>query len=216
MISCTGLTVEYGSDQDGVVVLKDLTWRSAAKSISVVGPSGSGKSTFLRVLAGLQKPTKGFASIGESKVLAKAKGRVDSRASLVYQDFRLIDFLTVFENVRVAADLSRATVSDEEITSALERVGISELAARRPGRLSGGQQQRAAIARAVVTRSQLLLADEPTGALDAKNSAIVANLLVDLADEQSLTCVIATHDRQVADLAQECYAIIDSKLERLR
>ncbi|HWG98908.1 MAG TPA: ATP-binding cassette domain-containing protein [Pilimelia sp.] len=169
------------------------------RPVAVVGPSGSGKSTLLRVLAGLQPPDSGSVTIDDDPVLARRdEGTTDPRVSFIHQDHRLVEFLTVAENLRLAAELRGVQPDDATIRARLAEVGLADAGRRWPATLSGGEQQRVAIARALVLRSRVILADEPTGSLDADNSAVVADLLVRAAHGGDALVVVATHDRDVA------------------
>jgi putative ABC transport system ATP-binding protein len=163
-----------------------------------MGPSGSGKSTLLRVLAGLQVPDGGLVTVGGKPL--KVTGAGDARISLIHQDYRLVEFLDVGENLALAAELRAIEISESDVANALSRVGLDGFQGRSPATLSGGEQQRVAIARALITRSAVLLADEPTGALDAENTKIVATLLRDISQENEISVVVATHDRSVAQM----------------
>jgi putative ABC transport system ATP-binding protein len=172
-------------------------------SVAVVGPSGCGKSTLLGLLGGLDLPTAGSVRVGPHAIsefddrdrAAFRRGTV----GYVYQNDNLLPFLTVEENLSFQLALSpddRADPSDA--TRLLGRLGLLALARRVPDQLSGGQRQRVAIARAVVHRPALLLADEPTGALDPRNAAVVIDLLLEVGQDLGATLVVATHDQTAA------------------
>jgi ABC-type lipoprotein export system ATPase subunit len=196
---CQDVTVTYRQGSRRATPLQSASLEIGATSVAIMGPSGSGKSTLLRVLAGLQKPDSGKIEVDD---VALGKGRRigtgDGRVSLIHQDYRLVEFLTVAENLALAAELRSVAVADADLSNALERVGLKGFENRSPVTLSGGEQQRVAIARALVTRCSVLLADEPTGALDEENTRIVARLLRDLSQEQQMSVLVATHDRAVA------------------
>jgi putative ABC transport system ATP-binding protein len=167
-------------------------------SVAVIGPSGCGKSTLLGLLGGLGLPTAGTVRVGPTVVStlddrARAAFR---RASVgyVYQNDNLLPFLTVEENVALQQALAADGGDPAGPARLLDRLGLGPLAQRVPDQLSGGQRQRAAIARAVVHRPSLLLADEPTGALDPSNAAVVVDLLLEAGQALGATLVVATHD----------------------
>ncbi|MFT3971495.1 MAG: ABC transporter ATP-binding protein [Micropruina sp.] len=195
MLDIDEVSVEYGPTP----VLKDVSLEFPPGSTALMGPSGSGKSTLLRVMAGKQAPTAGMVTINGSPVeRASWRSSGDARIAMVFQDYRLVPFLTVADNIALAAEARQRPISDEEIRAAMARVGLApEMADRAPTSLSGGEQQRVAIARALVTGAEVILADEPTGALDTKNSRRVSEILKSLGDE-GLTVVVATHDEAVA------------------
>ncbi len=171
--------------------------------VAVMGPSGSGKSTLLNMVAGLDRPTSGRVLV-DGRDLGRA-GEAElaryrrSRVGFVFQFFNLLGSLSVLENVMVAAQLagSGSTAARQRARALLEQLGIADQAARYPARLSGGQQQRVAIARALVNRPLLLLADEPTGALDTRSGDQVMELLVEL-NRAGQTVLLVTHDAKLA------------------
>ncbi|CUR56402.1 putative ABC transporter, ATP-binding protein [metagenome] len=175
--------------------------------MAVVGPSGSGKSTLLRVLAGLQRPTSGTVQIdGEPIARPSWRSAGDPRVTLIHQDYRLVAYLSVEENLRLTAEVRNLPVTASTIHEALLRVGLEHLAySRLPSTLSGGEQQRLAIARALVCSASVLLADEPTGALDSENTIRVAEVLGDIGRQAGVTVVIATHDPLVAAAVDRVY-----------
>lgn len=159
--------------------------------VAVIGPSGSGKSSLLRVMSGTQRPSAGTVSYFD-----ETGNRLSSSPTIgfVFQDYRLVPFLTAIENVELAAELAHGKADRSSIHSLFDRLGIRELQDRLPSQLSGGEQQRVAIARSLSIGARTLLADEPTGALDADSSAGIGTLLADLAHEEGLAIVVATHD----------------------
>ncbi len=171
--------------------------------LAVMGPSGSGKSTLLNLVAGLDRPTSGRVLV-DGRDLGRA-GEAElaryrrSRVGFVFQFFNLLGSLTVLENVMVAAQLAgrSSTAARQRARELLAQLGIADQAARYPARLSGGQQQRVAIARALVNRPLMLLADEPTGALDSRSGEQVMELLVDL-NRGGQTVLLVTHDAKLA------------------
>ncbi|WP_344112025.1 ABC transporter ATP-binding protein [Kribbella alba] len=189
--------------------LQDVSLTVGQEPTALVGPSGSGKSTLIRVVAGLQAPDQGTVSINGSAVKHRQSGGVlDPRVSVVYQDYRLVGFLTVAENLQLAAELRDAAADDATIKTLLSKVDLEGFESRHPETLSGGEQQRVSIARALITQPQVLLADEPTGALDSANSARIAQLLLMLAKEDNVSVLVATHDEAVADQTPQRYELV--------
>jgi len=177
----------------------------AGTSLAVMGPSGCGKSTLLGLLAGLAVPTHGSVTIGSVRIseLTERQRVAFRRRSLgmVYQADNLLPHLTVEENVGLQLAISRGETSEtqrDDPSVVLERLGLSQLAQRLPDQLSGGQRQRVAVARAIIHRPAVILADEPTGALDAANARIVIDLLVEVQQEIGATLVLVTHDPEIA------------------
>ena len=199
--------------QDGsrqIDVIRDLSFSVAAgESLSVTGPSGSGKSTLLNLLAGLLELDSGDITLAlkdESFSYRTANER--SRTMLrrqhigyVYQFFNLVPTLTVLENVRLPARLNNRRDLERHASTLLGEFGLSDRLNDFPDRLSGGEQQRVAVARALLLKPPLLLADEPTGNLDAENSSHVADLLFSSCREQNISLVLATHSNEVAAMA---------------
>jgi len=202
MIQLEQVTVRYGD----VIPLEDVNLILHPGTTAVMGPSGSGKSSLLRILAGAQKPSSGRVSIDGSPVsVASWRSASDPRVSLIHQDYRLVPFLTVEENLRLVAELRGHQVSPSGVADALERVRLAaDMRGRLPESLSGGEQQRVAIARALVARTAVILADEPTGALDEDNTHHVAQILSELGAQPGLAVVVATHDRGVAEEMDRC------------
>jgi ABC-type lipoprotein export system ATPase subunit len=199
MLECTGVTISYRVGRATATVLDDVSVRVDERPLALMGPSGSGKSSLLRVLAGLQAPESGTVVIDDEPVrAARDRGTTDQRVALIEQDHQLVDFLTVEENLRLAAELRGLPVDTAQLSARLDAVGLDGYAGRWPMTLSGGEQQRVAIARALLLGSRVILADEPTGALDADNSLRVAELLVRIAERDGVSVIVATHDADVA------------------
>ncbi|MBQ1021527.1 ATP-binding cassette domain-containing protein [Micromonospora sp. D93] len=169
----------------------------SGETVALMGPSGSGKSTLLRVLGGLQKADHGTVQINGTPVRTN-RGAADPRVMFIHQDYQLIDFLTVRDNLRLVREVRGMPVEGKRIEAALDLVGLAKKMGRLPGELSGGEKQRVALARALVVGASVILADEPTGALDRENSGIVADLLRGLASQQRVCVLVATHDIDIA------------------
>jgi len=177
---------------------------AGGSSVAIMGPSGCGKSTLLGVLAGLAIPTAGSVTIGATEITSLSEsGRVAFRKDaigVVYQADNLLPFLTVSENIQLQLALCDDPKDAEKRTAdLLDRLGLGDLGVRLPDQLSGGQRQRVAVARAIVHRPSVILADEPTGALDEENATAVIQLLLDAHQQLESTLVIVTHDSVVAD-----------------
>lgn len=212
MIVLDHVTVHYAD----AVPLNDLSLVFEPGTNAIMGPSGSGKSTLLRVIAGLQRPTAGQVSIDGAPVTAASwRTASDRRVSLIHQDYRLVPFLTVEQNLLLAAELRGIRRTAADVAGALERVALSSGMARRlPTAMSGGEQQRAAIARALIAGGSVILADEPTGALDVDNTERVTDILIDLGHSDDLVIVVATHDPTVAQRLDRTFSLASGKLEQ--
>lgn len=183
--------------------------------VAILGPSGSGKSTLLGLLAGLDKPTTGQVFIGETEItslnenhLAKIRGKM---LGFVFQSFNLITTLTALENIELPL-LLNGIHNTKRAKELLDLVGLSHRGRHYPNQLSGGEQQRVAIARALVCDPPIILADEPTGNLDSKNSKIICDLLLALCEERKKTVIVVTHDLDFAQKAQRIIQISDGRI----
>lgn len=204
--------------ETSVPALSDVSLEvSEGEYVAIMGPSGSGKSTLMNVIGCLDKPTSGVYYFGDKDVL-KMRDRQLSDLRLrsigfVFQSFYLMNEETAMENV--ALPLSYAGVPKKErekrAVEALTRVGLADRVKFRPDQLSGGQKQRVAIARAIVNNPKVLLADEPTGALDQKSGAAIMDLFKSLNDDGT-TIIMITHDSNIASHAKKTYRIVDGQL----
>lgn len=186
-----------------LAILRDVDFTvQAGETLAVVGASGSGKSTLLGLLAGLDTPSEGTVKIdGEDIFSLDEDGRAQLRQAklgFVFQSFQLLAHLTALENVMLPLELRRDDAARERSEAMLARVGLSSRLGHYPKYLSGGEQQRVALARAFVTEPPLLLADEPTGSLDAATGEAVIQLMFELNRERGSTLVLVTHDPLIA------------------
>ncbi|MDE7366599.1 MAG: ABC transporter ATP-binding protein [Lachnospiraceae bacterium] len=209
---------EYQQDKLVVPVLKDVSLQvEEGEYVAIMGPSGSGKTTLMNIIGCLDKPTSGtYELAGEDVLKYKDKEMSDlrlKRIGFVFQSFHLMPRQSALENV--ALPLSYAGVKKKErkerAAAALERVGLGERVDFKPTQLSGGQKQRVAIARAMVNNPKILLADEPTGALDSKSGKQIMELFESL-NEEGVTIVMITHDRTIASKAKRIIHIIDGMI----
>jgi len=196
-----GKTVKSGTSD--LVILREIELEvTRGEAVAVVGASGSGKSTLLAILAGLDMPSAGEVEIDNTVITAldeDARARLRAKnVGFVFQSFQLLPSLTALENVMLPLELSSEDHAEEHARQILTRVGLAERLHHYPKHLSGGEQQRVALARAFVVRPKLLLADEPTGSLDAEAGAAVIALLFELNREYGTTLVLVTHDESLA------------------
>jgi putative ABC transport system ATP-binding protein len=221
-----GVSKVYGTDGGRTAVrvtaLHEVSHGFPAGSFTaVMGPSGSGKSTLLLCAAGLDAPTSGRVFIGGEEVPRGDEAELTEfrreRVAFVFQDYNLIPYLTVTQNVALPLRFAHRKVDPGARTALLSRLGLTELAGRLPTELSGGQQQRVAIARALLARPAVLLADEPTGALDRASSRGVLGLLREAVDGFGQTVVMVTHDPVAAAHADVVIFLVDGRIaDRLR
>jgi len=203
-----GKTVKSG-DRD-LVILRDIDLSvTPGEAVAVVGASGSGKSTLLAILAGLDQPSTGTVHLDGLELGAldeDARAELRGRAvGFVFQSFQLLPALTALENVMLPLEIAGAAGAEDAARAVLQRVGLGERLGHYPKHLSGGEQQRVALARAFVVQPKLLLADEPTGSLDAQSGAAVIELIFDMNREAGTTLVMVTHDET---LAERCARIV--------
>jgi putative ABC transport system ATP-binding protein len=205
MITMEGITKTYHLKDLDVPVLKEIDLSiDDGEYVAIMGASGSGKSTLMNIIGCLDRPTSGrYLLDGQDLTALDDDGLADIRnqdIGFVFQQFNLLSRLTALENVMlpmIYADVSRSQRL-KSATAALQQIGLGDRLTNRPSQLSGGQQQRVAIARALVNHPALVLADEPTGALDSKTSHDIMNLLTEL-NQRGTTIVIVTHDATVAE-----------------
>ena len=185
--------------------------------VSIIGPSGSGKSTLMNIIGCLDVADAGSYKLDDLPIEAYTENELarirNQKIGFVFQQFNLIPKLTAWENVELPLIYQKVPRSERQtrVKAALERVGLANRATHLPTELSGGQQQRVAIARAIVTNPKLILADEPTGALDSKTSQEIIDIFHDL-HAQGNTIVLITHDNDVAKQAQRAIHILDGKI----
>jgi putative ABC transport system ATP-binding protein len=207
----------FGAGDQAVRALRDVTIGFAPGVFTaIMGPSGSGKSTLLNVLAGLDRVDAGEVFIGgteitglEDRGLTLLRRR---RLGFVFQSFNLMPALTARENIVLPSELDRRRVDEDELASLVHSLGIADRLHHRPSELSGGQQQRVAIARALLGRPDLVVCDEPTGALDSTSGAEVLSALRAACDERRQTVVMVTHDAAAACRADRVLVLRDGRL----
>lgn len=214
-----GLGRRYGSGQTAVEALADVDIEVRAGRLTVVrGPSGSGKTTLLNLLGGLDRPTSGrvlldddvLSELSEAELAAARRDRI----GYVFQNFGLIPVLSAAENVEVPLRLRRMERGqrDERVAEVLELVGLTRHAGQRPGELSGGQQQRVGMARALVARPEVLIADEPTGQLDSETAERIMDLILEVTRIRGTATVVATHDPLLISRADEVLELRDGRV----
>jgi len=208
LIELKGVSKSYKRDTIDIPVLDGVTITvDEGDFLGLMGPSGSGKSTLLNLLAGIDRPTRGSIRIGDTEISALSERALAAwrarHIGFIFQLYNLIPVLTAFENVELPLLLTSLSKKErrDHVMTALNIVGLGDREKHYPRQLSGGQEQRVAIARAIVTDPTLLLADEPTGDLDAKSAGEVLTLLQRLNQEYKKTIVMVTHDPHAAERA---------------
>ncbi len=208
LIELRDVSKSYKRDSNEIAVLDRVTIQvPGGEYLGLMGPSGSGKSTLLNLLAGIDRPSRGSIRIGDTETTSLSERALASwrarHVGFIFQLYNLIPVLTAFENVELPLLLTNLSKKQrrDHVMTALGIVGLSDREKHYPRQLSGGQEQRVAIARAIVTDPTLLLADEPTGDLDAKSAGEVLTLLQRLNQEYKKTIVMVTHDPHAAERA---------------
>ncbi|AVV44641.1 ABC transporter ATP-binding protein [Streptomyces sp. ID05-04B] len=219
MVRVENVHKSYGQGAAAVHALRGVSFDiPRGEIVALKGRSGSGKTTLLNIVGGLDTPDRGrvtvdgldLSELGEDGLLALRRDRV----GFVFQSFGLIPILTAAENVGVPMRMRRTEVREREerVELLLSLVGLADHAAQRPGELSGGQQQRVAIARALANNPSLLIADEPTGQLDAETGHAVMELLRAVVRSEHVTALVATHDATLLDLADRVLELRDGEI----
>ncbi|MFI5111886.1 MAG: ABC transporter ATP-binding protein [Terriglobales bacterium] len=219
-VSARDLTREYRMGETLIRAVNGISLHiESGEFVALLGASGSGKSTLLNLIAGLDRPTSGSMTVnGRDVAQMSAEELARYRrftVGMVFQAFNLIPSMTLLENVELPMRFAEVDRAERAVRAreALERVGLSARVTHRPVELSGGEQQRASIARALVNRPTLLLADEPTGNLDSRTGEEIMNYLRECHDSQGLTVLLVTHERALADrYAQRVLTLADGRL----
>jgi lipoprotein-releasing system ATP-binding protein len=222
VLSCSGVRKEFSDADRRLEVLSGVDlWVEPGETVAIVGASGSGKTTLLQILGGLDLPTSGYVRIAGQRVDALSetqRGRLRNAAlGFVYQFHHLLPEFSALENVAMPLLVRRTPVAQaqREAEQLLGRVGLGERLTHRPAQLSGGERQRAAVARALVTRPRVVLADEPTGNLDGANARAVFELMLELNRELGTSLVVVTHAPEIAARMQRRLLLADGILQPL-
>lgn len=215
------LTKVYGSGNTEVVAMKDVSLSvSRGEVVALLGPSGAGKSTLLTAIGLINPPTSGRISMGGELIMEADQPRVDLRTfrrrhlGFVFQKANLIPFLSALENVQVALEINDvpSRSARKRALELLDYLGVSDRARNLPDALSGGQQQRVAVARALANEPSLILADEPTAALDSHRGRQVMELFAKVAHERGSAVIVVTHDHRSLDVFDTTYEMEDGRL----
>ena len=217
LASLESVNLSLQSDAGLVHILKDITLDlPEGKTVSITGPSGSGKTTLLMILSGLEKPSSGKVLVAGADLVAQDEDALAAfrrdNIGIVFQNFHLIPTMTALENVAIPLEFAKVKNAFQKAEAALTAVGLKDRTRHYPGQLSGGEQQRVAVARAFVTGPRLILADEPTGNLDAETGEKVMSALFDLTRRQGTTLVLVTHDGTLAARCDVSVKIRDGKI----
>ena len=211
MVLLDNVELKLESEAGPVNILKGINLEiPAGDTVSVVGPSGSGKTSMMMLIGGLEKQTGGRVAVaGQDLTTLNEDGLARFRrdnVGIVFQNFHLVPTMNALENVAIPAELARLDNAFDRASDALDTVGLGHRTSHYPGQLSGGEQQRVALARAIVDGPKLLLADEPTGNLDAKTGDAVIELLFSLRADHGATLILITHNPAIAE---KCGRVIE-------
>ena len=219
ILACDGVRKHFEEAGQRLEVLRGVELQvRAGETLAIIGASGSGKTTLLQILGGLDLPTRGtvrLMGLAFAELSDAARGDLRNRAlGFVYQFHHLLPEFSALENVAMPLLVRRTSVADarREAQWLLERVGLGQRLTHRPSQLSGGERQRAAVARALVTRPKLVLADEPTGNLDGRNAEGVLELMLELNRELGTSLVLVTHSNEIASRMQRVLTLQDGRL----
>jgi len=220
-IVAQGVEMEFKSQKRCFQILQGINLSIPQGSIQLLmGPSGSGKTTLLSILAGLMTPTKGNVYLLGEDITKMSRAKLakfrQQNIGFIFQNFNLFPALTAIENIEVALNIQgvRGKAAQNQAQILLEQVGLENQAHQKPGDLSGGQKQRVAIARALAGNPPLLMADEPTAALDSRSGHAVIELLRTLAKEHNCTVLMVTHDPRIVDTADRITYVEDGMLKQ--
>lgn len=219
MIQVEHLSKVYGKGENDVVALNDVSFSvKKGEFVAIIGPSGSGKSTLLHILGGVDRPTKGKVYFDGVDVYQQKEDQLAifrrRQVGLIYQFYNLIPILNVVENMTLPVLMDGREVNQEFLTELVATLGLEGKEKKLPNELSGGQQQRTSIGRALMTSPLVVLADEPTGNLDSKNSQEIIQLLKASNKKYNQTLIVITHDENIALQADRIIAIEDGGITR--
>ncbi len=209
----------YGKDDNMVKALDNVSFKvNKGEFVAIVGPSGSGKSTLLHILGGVDIPTSGKVYVDGKDVYAQNEEQLAifrrRQVGLIYQFYNLISVLNVEENISLPVLLDNRNINKERLDDLLQSLSLSDRKHHLPNQLSGGQQQRVSIGRALINAPAVVLADEPTGNLDSKNSQAIIELLKQSNKKYNQTLIVITHDHDIALQAQHIIFIEDGRITR--
>ena len=218
LLKLIDVNLTYRTNGNLIKVLQDVSFElNQNETISIVGESGSGKTSLIMLIAGLEKISSGkiifkdyeISNLQEDKISEIRKTNI----GIVFQSFYLIPNYTALENVSLVLEINKIQNANEKAKDILDKFGLTDRLNHLPGQLSGGEQQRVAIARSIVIKPDLILADEPTGNLDSKNSKLISDLLFNYVEDEKASLIIVTHDNNLANRAQKKIIIKDGKIE---
>ena len=218
LLKLTDINLNYKTDNNLIKVLQDINLEVKLKeTLSIVGESGSGKTSLIMLIGGLEKASSGkiffenhdITNMGEDEISNIRRKNI----GIVFQSFYLIPNYTALENVSLTLEINKISNAEIKAKEILERFGLSERFYNLPSQLSGGEQQRVAIARSIVMKPKLILADEPTGNLDSENSELISKILFDYVTNEKASLIMVTHDNNLANRTMKKIKIKDGRID---
>ena len=218
LLKLTDINLNYKTDNNLIKVLQDINIEVKLKeTLSIVGESGSGKTSLIMLIGGLEKASSGKIFFENNEITNMSEDEISNirrkNIGIIFQSFYLIPNYTALENVSLTLEINKISNAEIKAKEILERFGLSERFYNLPSQLSGGEQQRVAIARSIVMKPKLILADEPTGNLDSENSELISKILFDYVKNEKATLIMVTHDNNLANQTMKKIKIKDGRID---
>ena len=218
LLKLTDINLNYKTDNNLIKVLQDINLEVKFKeTLSIVGESGSGKTSLIMLIGGLEKASSGKIFFENNDITNMGEDEISNirrkNIGIVFQSFYLIPNYTALENVSLTLEINKISNAEIKAKEILERFGLSERFYNLPSQLSGGEQQRVAIARSIVMKPKLILADEPTGNLDSENSELISKILFDYVSDEKASLIMVTHDNNLANRTMKKIKIKDGRID---
>ena len=218
LLKLIDINLNYKTDNNLIKVLQDINLEVKLKeTLSIVGESGSGKTSLIMLIGGLEKASSGKIFFENNEITNMSEDEISNirrkNIGIVFQSFYLIPNYTALENVSLSLEINKISNAEIKAREILERFGLSERFYNLPSQLSGGEQQRVAIARSIVMKPKLILADEPTGNLDSENSELISKILFDYVSDEKASLIMVTHDNNLANRTMKKIKIKDGKID---
>ena len=218
LLKLTDINLNYKTDNNLIKVLQDINLEVKLKeTLSIVGESGSGKTSLIMLIGGLEKASSGKIFFENNEITNMSEDEISNirrkNIGIVFQSFYLIPNYTALENVSLTLEINKISNAEIKAKEILERFGLSERFYNLPSQLSGGEQQRVAIARSIVMKPKLILADEPTGNLDSENSELISKILFNYVSDEKASLIMVTHDNNLASRTMKKIKIKDGRID---
>ena len=218
LLKLTDINLNYKTDNNLIKVLQDINIEVKLKeTLSIVGESGSGKTSLIMLIGGLEKASSGKIFFENNEITNMSEDEISNirrkNIGIVFQSFYLIPNYTALENVSLTLEINKISNAEIKAKEILDRFGLSERFYNLPSQLSGGEQQRVAIARSIVMKPKLILADEPTGNLDSENSELISKILFDYVSDEKASLIMVTHDNNLANRTMKKIKIKNGKID---